>query len=362
MMRGSHVLAVACALVAVAIPADASARVVTGTFGADVLRGGSGADLLNGRGGNDRIYGAGGNDRLKGGAGKDRLDGGRGDDKLDGGPGTDTLVGGGGDDTLRCGAGRDLVLVDTGDTIARDCENARDSATGQPVEVAPTGSVEPGSTPPPTPAGQTCKYVTKTVLVLEGFGSAARYVYKVQVVLECTTGTPGGGTPAPQCSDGRDNDSDGAVDFPKDKGCTAASDTSEFPDPVSGLEELLKSRNGFWWELPRIGGEVCNLYVFQITSTLERIGSRQAFFESPFTGECTISGTKSAFAWSVTDAPGKVGLIKIQFVSGFKLDVDVGSRSDALDTLAVGHEGYSWTWAGCSSSRFPSTYRPPGCF
>lgn len=43
-----------------------------------------------------------------------------------------------------------------------------------------------------------------------------------------------GGTPPPlECSDGTDNDGDGAIDFPADPGCTAASDGSEAPDPPS---------------------------------------------------------------------------------------------------------------------------------
>ena len=34
--------------------------------------------------------------------------------------------------------------------------------------------------------------------------------------------------PRPQCSDGRDNDRDGRIDFPRDPGCTSRLDNSEF--------------------------------------------------------------------------------------------------------------------------------------
>lgn len=38
-------------------------------------------------------------------------------------------------------------------------------------------------------------------------------------------------TPAPQCSDGIDNDGDGFIDYPDDPDCTSPMDDSEFPDP-----------------------------------------------------------------------------------------------------------------------------------
>jgi len=42
-------------------------------------------------------------------------------------------------------------------------------------------------------------------------------------------GGPGGTgfVPRPQCSDSRDNDSDGAIDYPADRGCSSSSDNSE---------------------------------------------------------------------------------------------------------------------------------------
>jgi hypothetical protein len=48
----------------------------------------------------------------------------------------------------------------------------------------------------------------------------------------------GGGTPtAAVCSDGRDNDGDGKVDYPDDPGCTSATGDSE-TDPVSGTDPV----------------------------------------------------------------------------------------------------------------------------
>lgn len=37
--------------------------------------------------------------------------------------------------------------------------------------------------------------------------------------------------PAKQCADGKDNDSDGKVDYPSDQGCSSAEDNTEAPDP-----------------------------------------------------------------------------------------------------------------------------------
>jgi hypothetical protein len=52
-----------------------------------------------------------------------RLHGGPGRDVLRGGPGNDTLMARDRSrDAVRCGAGRDLVLADTRDVVARDCE------------------------------------------------------------------------------------------------------------------------------------------------------------------------------------------------------------------------------------------------
>ncbi len=44
----------------------------------------------------------------------------------------------------------------------------------------------------------------------------------------------GGPPPEPACSDGKDNDGDGATDFPQDYGCSSASDTSEVDTRACG--------------------------------------------------------------------------------------------------------------------------------
>jgi hypothetical protein len=44
---------------------------------------------------------------------------------------------------------------------------------------------------------------------------------------------------APQCSDGRDNDSDGRIDYPADPGCTGTSDNDETNPPPSGAIKVV---------------------------------------------------------------------------------------------------------------------------
>ncbi len=122
------VLFVACAMAAVAAPADAApakcagkkativsnAPRIAGTPGHDVILaggsdnvvfGGGGNDVICGGGGNDTLYGERGNDALRGGDGDDTLYGGRGSDDLDGGLGKDRLIGETGNDTLSGGPG-----------------------------------------------------------------------------------------------------------------------------------------------------------------------------------------------------------------------------------------------------------------
>ncbi|HVF77537.1 MAG TPA: hypothetical protein VNA28_04520 [Solirubrobacteraceae bacterium] len=137
----------------------ATANVRTGTRGTDVMSGLGGNDVLRGEAGLDCLYGGNGADRLLGGSGNDRLFGQNGDDQLDGGAGRDNLQGGPGrdrmtdrrghdrfsggggndridardttqsdrraSDRILCGPGADTVLVDPGDSVARDCERRR---------------------------------------------------------------------------------------------------------------------------------------------------------------------------------------------------------------------------------------------
>ncbi len=66
-------------------------------------------------------------------------------------------------------------------------------------------------------------------------------------------GNGGGSTtpPAPACSDGKDNDADGQIDFPSDPGCTDANDTDETdavvpPPPPSDFEYGLRMGHTWW--------------------------------------------------------------------------------------------------------------------
>ena len=52
---------------------------------------------------------------------------------------------------------------------------------------------------------------------------------KPQLVVGTTAGPP----PPPVCSDGKDNDSDGLIDYPADPGCTSTTDTDETDPPPS---------------------------------------------------------------------------------------------------------------------------------
>ena len=71
------------------------------------------------------------------------------------------------------------------------------------------------------------------------------YSYKLTNVTNdhqlCATFVPsgggGGGNPLPQCSDGVDNDLDGAIDYPADSGCTSATDNSEHTSGIIYTEQ-----------------------------------------------------------------------------------------------------------------------------
>ncbi len=138
------------------------------------IRGTAGADTIRGTPGPDTIYGLGGNDKIYGGAGNDKIYGGAGNDHLYGGAGNDLIVAGAGADVISCGPGNDTAVGDSSDKAAADCEHTR-------------GIPRPG----------------------------------------------GGGTstPKPACSNGKDDDGDGKIDYPNDPGCDSPSDTDE-TDPT----------------------------------------------------------------------------------------------------------------------------------
>ena len=365
------VVAVTVLIAAGTLAQVSPARTIKGTAGADVLRGTGAPDTVRGRGGNDRILGRGGKDRLLGGKGRDRLVGGAGRDLLSGGAGKDRMA---------CGRARDTALADRRDVIGTDCERVLDARSRQPLVPAADipGAQEPGE---PTPAGKVCRLETKTVLVLEGVGSRAHYVLKPQVVVICVDGTqqPGGG--APQCSDGRDNDNDLTVDFPADRGCDSAADTTEYPDRLSDVEQLITMRGGFWWQAAPAADAfgVCRLYVFRITPQGDRIGTQQAWFKNPISGVCLPQtfAPSDAFTWSVSTftAPPvpqqftPLGTqVRIQLVVGTVIQLWLWAHSAAEDGIAFttgappGQAGAvgDVLW-GCTSANFPSGMRPPAC-
>jgi hypothetical protein len=336
---------------AVVLAPSAAARTIKGTGGADVLRGTRAADVIKGRGGNDRIFGRGGRDRLLGGAGRDRL---------------------------VCGRARDTVFVDRRDVIDTDCERVLDARTGKPLVTVGQipGAQAPGS---PTPPGKVCHLETKTVLVLEGVGSQAHYVLKPQVVVVCVDGTVQPGPP--ECSDGRDNDNDLTVDFPADRGCDSTADTTEYPDRLSDVEQLLIARGGFWWQAAPAADifGVCRLYVFRLTPQGDRIGTQQAWFKNPISGVCLPQtfAPSDAFTWSVSSyqapaVPPQFTLlgtqVRIQLVVGTVIQLWLWAHSGAEDGIAFttgappGQAGAvgDVLW-GCTSASFPPLMRPPAC-
>jgi Ca2+-binding RTX toxin-like protein len=92
----------------------------------NALAGTSARDWICGLGGIDVINGAGGPDTLDGGGGGDTITGGGGRDAVKGGAGGDTLrVRDGLRDTVNCGIGSDLVIADSRDSVASNCERVR---------------------------------------------------------------------------------------------------------------------------------------------------------------------------------------------------------------------------------------------
>lgn len=70
--------------------------------------------------------------------------------------------------------------------------------------------------------GSDAQYLAGVVSYLPYSPSKRDRIIKLAATAECQQRMA-----APACSDGRDNDSDGLIDFPSDPGCSAASDTDE---------------------------------------------------------------------------------------------------------------------------------------
>ena len=100
---------------------------IVGTRKGDRLKGTRRDDTLLGLYGNDYIRGNQADDCLFGNEGRDRLIGGPGRDYMSGGDGNDRIrARDGKPDKIRCGAGKhDLVIADTIDSVAGDCERVR---------------------------------------------------------------------------------------------------------------------------------------------------------------------------------------------------------------------------------------------
>jgi Tol biopolymer transport system component len=91
--------------------------VLFGTQAQDTARAYSGPDVVSGLGGDDRLFGGDGPDRIFGGPGSDTIFAGRGNDRVG--------VRDGERDRITCGKGRDIVLADSLDVAAGDCESVR---------------------------------------------------------------------------------------------------------------------------------------------------------------------------------------------------------------------------------------------
>jgi hypothetical protein len=151
-------------VVAVVVAMFASAAV------AKTVNGNDDNNTLIGSDKRDAINGFGGDDVIRGYSRSDVMIGGMGTDRMVGGQGNDAsdAVDGSGSDFVVCGSGFDKVKADRGDIVSIDCEDVQ--------------RIDDTTTPPEEDA---------------------------------------------DCSDGLDNDGDTKVDFPDDRGCSSAGDTSE---------------------------------------------------------------------------------------------------------------------------------------
>ncbi len=61
----------------------------------------------------------------------------------------------------------------------------------------------------------------------------------------CTSATDASEAPNPECSDSFDNDGDGTTDYPADPGCTSATDTTESPNPTQCNDDVDNDGDGF---------------------------------------------------------------------------------------------------------------------
>lgn len=251
--------------------APTSTATVDGTDGDDVLVGTPRSDLILAGGGNDLICGGGGGDYIHPGDGDDRVDGGGGDDLVaftaseplivDLPAGTAT---GEGSDTLEsiedidagCSAHGDVLIGDAADNFflgraGPDTITGGDGADrlyGEEVsynDVPPCDSYDQGADSLDGGPGDDVLFGHYGPDELDGStgfdalhgGTDADECRNAELAVECETEEPP--PPPPVCSDGVDNDGDGATDYPEG-GCASPRDPTEDsyqdPDCYDGID------------------------------------------------------------------------------------------------------------------------------
>jgi alpha-tubulin suppressor-like RCC1 family protein len=188
--------------------------VLNGEAGIDTLRGEVGIDNINGGADNDLIYGGSEGDVIHGDAGNDVAYGEDGADQLFGDDGDDRLAGGAGVDTLQGGLGNDLF--DEGGDGGSVVGDAGNDAAIQ------AGSVN-GSVGTDACTGQSCELTEPTPNCPGGCGVGRRCAREVSFCIACQSNSecPFGTECVPtlgcraresDCSNGADDDADGAID------------------------------------------------------------------------------------------------------------------------------------------------------
>jgi len=213
------------------IHADAGNDSVSGGNGNDLIYGGTEADVIHGDAGNDVIYGEDGADQLFGDDGDDRIAGGAGVDAMQGGNGNDLFDEGGDGGSMIGDAGNDAAIQ----TATANGSVGTDACTGLSCELAPPAINCPS-----------------------GCGSGRRCAREVSFCIfcqsdsECTGGkecvpTQGCKARESNCSNGTDDDGDGAIDC-QDSDCTdspaCAATASGFGGGVGNWHGCVKSAAG----------------------------------------------------------------------------------------------------------------------